>query len=66
MLYRYQVASMDRRSFGILGSEGEHYLRLSIATGDDDLTEAMERFATAASDTAGFTEFIRSERRLTL
>lgn len=66
MLYRYRVASMDRRSFGILGSEGEHYLRLSIATGDEDLAEAMERFATAADDTAGFADFIRSERRLTL
>jgi aspartate/methionine/tyrosine aminotransferase len=66
MLYRYRVASMDRRSFGILGSEGEHYLRLSIATGDGDLAEAMERFATAAEDTTGFAEFISSERRLTL
>lgn len=66
LLYRYRVASMDRRSFGVLGSEGEHYLRLSIATGDDDLREAMSRMTAAADDVAGFQEFIRSERRLTL
>ena len=66
LLYRHRVASMDRRSFGVLGSEGEHYLRLSIATGDDDLAEAMERIATAAGDVAGFADFITSRRRLTL
>jgi len=66
LLYRHRVASMDRRSFGALGSEGEHYLRLSIATGDDDLAEAMERIATAAGDVAGFADFITSRRRLTL
>ena len=66
LLYRHRVASMDRRSFGALGSEGEHYLRLSIATGDDDLGEAMERIATAAGDVAGFADFITSRRRLTL
>lgn len=66
LLYRYQVATMDRRSFGVLGSEGEHYLRLSIATGDEDLKEAMVRMATAAVDTDGFRSFIDSGRRLTL
>jgi aspartate/methionine/tyrosine aminotransferase len=66
LLYRYRVASMDRRSFGTLGSEGENYLRLSIATGDEDLMEAMRRIATAADDAAGFKEFVSSGRRLTL
>ena len=66
LLYRYRVATMDRRSFGILGSEGEHYLRISIATGDEDLEEAMERFASAADDTEGFASFVASGRRLTL
>ncbi|HEX5630331.1 MAG TPA: aminotransferase class I/II-fold pyridoxal phosphate-dependent enzyme [Acidimicrobiia bacterium] len=66
LLYRYQVATMDRRSFGTLGSEGENYLRISIATGDSDLAEAMERMATAADDRAGFEDFVTSGRRLTL
>ena len=66
LLYRYRVATMDRRSFGVLGSEGEHFLRISIATGDEDLAEAMQRIAAASADTAGFGEFVTSGRRLTL
>jgi aspartate/methionine/tyrosine aminotransferase len=50
----------------VIGSEGEHYLRLSIATGDDDLKEAVARIETAAADTSGFGEFVASRRRLTL
>jgi aspartate aminotransferase len=66
LLYEYRVATMDRRSFGILGSEGEHYLRISIATGQDDLVEAVERIATAAKDAEGFARFVSSGRRHTL
>lgn len=66
LLYRYRVASMDRRSFGVLGSDGEHYLRVSVATGDEDLAEAMRRIGRAASDVAGFGDFVASRRRLTL
>ncbi|MFH1103875.1 MAG: aminotransferase class I/II-fold pyridoxal phosphate-dependent enzyme [Actinomycetota bacterium] len=66
LLYRYRMASMDRRSFGVLGSDGEHYLRLSVATGDEDLAEAMRRIARAASDVAGFGDFVASRKRLTL
>jgi aspartate/methionine/tyrosine aminotransferase len=66
LLYGYRVATMDRRSFGVLGSEGEHYLRISIATGEDDLREAVDRISTAAKDVEGFTEFVASGRRLTL
>jgi aspartate/methionine/tyrosine aminotransferase len=66
LLYRYQVATMDRRSFGILGSEGEHYLRISIATGDDDLREALGRLGKAAEDVEGFRDFVESGERLTL
>ena len=51
---------------GVLGSEGEHFLRISIATGDDDLAEAMGRIGEAVSDRAGFREFVTSGRRLTL
>lgn len=66
LLYRYRIATMDRRSFGVLGSEGEHYLRISIATGEDDLVEAMGRIAEAVEDAAGFAEFVSSGRRLIL
>ena len=59
LLYRYQVASLDRRSFGVLGTEEKHYLRLSVATAIDDLAEAVKRIATAAQDKAGFQAFMK-------
>lgn len=64
LLYRYRVATMDRRSFGVRGSEGQHFLRLSIATGDDDLREALRRIEQAAADPPGFADFVRSGERL--
>lgn len=63
LLFRHHVASMDRRSFGALGAEGRHYLRLSIATGLDDLKEALARIAAAAQDREGFVDFVRSGER---
>jgi aspartate/methionine/tyrosine aminotransferase len=57
LLYRYHVATMDRKSFGRIGSEGRHFLRLSIATGLEDLKEAVERIARAAGDKAGFRDW---------
>ncbi len=58
LLFRYQVATMDRKSFGRIGTEGKHFLRLSIATGLDDLEEALRRIAAAANDAAGFEKFV--------
>lgn len=58
LLYNYAVATLDRRSFGVIGSDGKHYLRISIATGLQDLEEAMRRIAAAANDTAGFRKFM--------
>jgi len=66
LLYRYQTATMDRRSFGIRGSEGQHFLRLSIATGEGDLREAVGRIAAAAEDAAGFGDYLAAGGRLTL
>jgi len=57
LLYRYHVATMDRPSFGRIGSEGKHFLRISIATALDDLRTAVQQIATAASDEAGFQDF---------
>lgn len=66
LLYRYRVATMDRRSFSTLGSEGQHYLRLSIANRDDELSEAVRRIGEAAHDVDGFQAFVTSGERLTL
>jgi len=60
LLFRYHVATMDRRSFGKIGAEGKHYLRLSIATGIDDLREGLKLIAAAASDKDGFAAFMKS------
>ncbi|MCP4270697.1 MAG: aminotransferase class I/II-fold pyridoxal phosphate-dependent enzyme [Gammaproteobacteria bacterium] len=60
LLYRYHVATMDRRSFCTLDSEGHHYLRLSIATGTNDLLKAVERISEASNDITGFQDFVKS------
>lgn len=64
LLFRYHVATMDRKSFGRIGTEGMHFLRISIATDIDDLREGMKRIAVAAKDRAGFAEFIKEGKRL--
>jgi bifunctional pyridoxal-dependent enzyme with beta-cystathionase and maltose regulon repressor activities len=60
------VATMDRRSFGALESEGQHFLRLSVATGAKDLAEAVTRIEAAARDAKGFRQFVASGIQLTL
>jgi aspartate/methionine/tyrosine aminotransferase len=64
LLWRYQVATMDRRSFGTLGAEGEHYLRISIATALEDLKLGLERIRNAATDLDGFQQFIQEGKHL--
>ena len=62
LLFRHHVATMDRRSFGRIGAEGKHYLRISIATALDDLEEAARRIRIAASDRDGFEGFFSEGR----
>lgn len=64
LLFKYHVASLDRKSFGRIGSEGKHFLRLSIATDIDSLREAVKRIRTASQDHAGFNAFIKEGQRL--
>jgi len=66
LLHRYRVATMDRRSFSVLGSEGQHYLRLSTANADEELDEAVRRIGEAAHDVSGFESFVTSKTPLTL
>lgn len=65
LLFRYGVATLDRKSFGVIGSEGKHYLRMSIATSLEDLEEAVVRIAAAACDRAGFRRFVDEGEHLT-
>lgn len=54
----HHVSTLDRRSFGTIGAEGKNFLRISIATGLDDLLEATTRIALAAGDPDGFRNFV--------
>jgi aspartate/methionine/tyrosine aminotransferase len=64
LLYEYQVATMDRKSFGRVGSEDYHYLRLSFATDTKSLKEGIKRIEAAAHDTRGFSQFFEKEEHL--
>ena len=64
LLWRYHVATMDRRSFGRLGSTGQHYLRLSIATAAADLQTGLVRLRAAALDRDGFQKFLQEGQHL--
>lgn len=59
-LYHHGVATMDRRSFGAIGSEGKHYLRLSTATDMESLKEGIRRIEAASKDNEGFRKYIDS------
>jgi aspartate/methionine/tyrosine aminotransferase len=62
LLYKHGVATMDRNSFGKVGAEGQHFLRLSIATSLDRLQEGVRRITRASTDGDGFAAFMREER----
>jgi aspartate/methionine/tyrosine aminotransferase len=64
LLFRHQLATMDRKSFGRIGAEGKHYLRISIATSLEDLREAVRRIGLASQDQEGFASFIKEGSRL--
>jgi bifunctional pyridoxal-dependent enzyme with beta-cystathionase and maltose regulon repressor activities len=49
---------MDRRSFGAIGAENLHFLRLSIAADLDTLKEGVRRIAAAGDDIEGFRRFV--------
>jgi aspartate aminotransferase len=64
LLYRHGLATMDRNSFGRIGAEGQHFLRLSIATGLDRLREGIRRLAEAGEDRGGFAAYVAEGGKL--
>jgi aspartate aminotransferase len=64
LLYRYGVATMDRKSFGEIDADGKHFLRLSIATDMDSIREGISLIARAAADRAGFESFVEDGEHL--
>jgi len=63
-LYEHGVATMDRPSFGVIGSQGKHFLRLSTATDEASLREGVRRIEAATKDTAGFERFLRAKEHM--
>ncbi len=64
LLYSHGVATMDRNSFGHIGAEGQHFLRLSYATGMDNITEGLSRITKAVADNGRFQDFLKQETHL--
>ena len=64
LLFEYQVATMDRKSFGRIGTENLHYLRISVATDKESLRQAVERMAAAFTDRKGFAQFFEAGEHL--
>jgi aspartate aminotransferase len=64
LLFEHGVATLDRKSFGRLGTEHLHFLRISIATDTESLKEGLKRFAAAAQDRAGFQRFVEQGEHL--
>ncbi len=62
LLYRYGVATMDRASFGSIGSEDEHFLRISIASSMEQLQKGVGLVDQAVRDRDGFRTFLEEER----
>jgi len=60
LLYVHFVATLDRNSFGKIGAEGQHYLRISIASELGTLEEGVRRLAAAASNRVGFATFMET------
>jgi len=58
LLFVHGVATMDRKSFGRIGAEPFHYLRLSIATGTEELKKGLRRIADGTEDREGFRRFV--------
>ena len=64
LLWQYHLATMDRGSFGQIGSAGQHYLRISIATGLEELREALAMIRQAGGDRDGFRRFVHEGKHL--
>ena len=64
LLFEYQVATMDRKSFGRIGTEGLHFLRISVATDTESLKEGLKRISEAAKDKKGFSLFFNKGEHL--
>ena len=58
-LYDHQVAVLDRLSFGRIGADGKHFLRLSTASELGVLRDGVQRLRDAAQDQTGLEKFLK-------
>jgi aspartate aminotransferase len=58
-LYGHQVAVLDRPSFGQIGADGKHFLRLSTASELGVLEEGVRRLRQASKDVQGLADFLK-------
>ena len=63
-LYVHHVAVLDRRSFGAIGADNLHFLRLSIAADIESLKEGVRCIAATGDDAEGFQQFIQNGENL--
>jgi aspartate/methionine/tyrosine aminotransferase len=64
LLYYHGIATVDRRSFGVLQSEGQHFVRISYATDLASIEEGVARIRRGAGDGAGFRKFTEDAEAL--
>ncbi|MGH9334714.1 MAG: aminotransferase class I/II-fold pyridoxal phosphate-dependent enzyme, partial [Vicinamibacteria bacterium] len=64
LLYYHGVALVDRRSFGVYRSEGQHFLRLSYATDMKSIEEGIARIRKGSRDSAGISKFVADPEAL--
>jgi aspartate/methionine/tyrosine aminotransferase len=64
LLYYHGVATVDRRSFGVLGSDGQHFIRISYATDMKSIEEGVARIRRGTRDASGFRKFTEDEEAL--
>jgi len=63
-LYHHHVSVLDRRSFGKIGTEDKHYIRLSYASDTSILKEGVLRLSHAFEDSQGFQKFMKARSHL--
>jgi len=64
-LYEHQIAVLDRKSFGKIGADGKHFLRISIAAEQSVLEKGISRLKNAGEDLSGLDRFLKERPDLT-
>jgi aspartate/methionine/tyrosine aminotransferase len=66
VLYHHNIAVLDRQSFGKIGTKGQHYIRLSIASDLAVLEDGINKLSDAVQDCSGIEQFFDTRPDLRL